>query len=285
MPQRHDAMAHADVVRGFYYSNDERLRIRLETWQRYGISKSSLAAWAMSLLPMLYKPGVQWLDVGCGDGGFAAHVRAENSRVAITGIDLAPAMVDATRSRLGSAADIRVAEAAAMPFPAVAFDVVTAIHVFHHLPDPSKVFAEVRRVTASGGYFLMTVAETHADEGLNGAHYRAVAACGLPAFLQDKTPLTAGGSDAALRALQSCFTDITTHVFTNALVFHDVAPALRYYMSGMMYRNSAGPDDARITPERWDALREAVTKEIVDTIAREGVFTSPGNVCGYLVRL
>lgn len=49
----------------------------------------------------------------------------------------------------------RVVDALAMPFDAGEVRALYAINLFHHLPDPSRFFAEVSRVLAPGGVCLL----------------------------------------------------------------------------------------------------------------------------------
>ena len=44
---------------------------------------------------------------------------------------------------------------ASMEFPNNYFDLITSFGVLHHIPDVSKVFSELSRVLAPGGYLLI----------------------------------------------------------------------------------------------------------------------------------
>lgn len=91
------------------------------------------------------------LEVGMGEGEVAARVRAQWSDVAFTGIDLPDSELAAQwvgHDVPGSFADI-----AALPFPDNTFDLVLAIEVLEHVPDPDAALREIRRV-ATGALVL-----------------------------------------------------------------------------------------------------------------------------------
>lgn len=94
--------------------------------------------------------GLRVLDLGCGKGRFAAHLRAEGAEV--VGLDLSAGM-------LGRALDLDRVRGSALrlPFAASAFDGVAAVEVFEHLP-PDQIDAalnEVRRVLRPGGRLVI----------------------------------------------------------------------------------------------------------------------------------
>ncbi len=107
--------------------------------------------------PELKKPENRVLDVGCGNGVYAARMAQEGSQV--TGIDISAEM----RSRavkklkeLGLQAQILEGKSSKLNFPNGSFDFVISIGVFHHntWEDIEKSFAEVSRVLESGKFFL-----------------------------------------------------------------------------------------------------------------------------------
>jgi ubiquinone/menaquinone biosynthesis C-methylase UbiE len=97
------------------------------------------------------------LDVACGPGIVACAVAAHAAHV--TGIDLTPAMIEQARGRqaaqgLGNV-DWHVGDATALPFADASFDRVVTRYSFHHLPEPAKALAEMRRVCRPGGRIVV----------------------------------------------------------------------------------------------------------------------------------
>jgi len=107
------------------------------------------------------------LDVGCGTGFLALELAARGHRV--TGVDLAPAMLDLARSKAaaqGLAVRFESADAENLPFPAASFDFVISRHVLWTLPHPTAAIDDWMRVLRPGGRLAI----------VDGAQYDADAA-------------------------------------------------------------------------------------------------------------
>ncbi len=107
-------------------------------------------------------PGDRLLDVGCGLG--AALERAASMGAEVAGIDPSPPMVDRARRRVPTAT-IEVGSAEDIPFPDGAFTVVLAVATYHHWADRAAGLAEIRRVLAPGGRFLLVEQKLKRGEG------------------------------------------------------------------------------------------------------------------------
>jgi SAM-dependent methyltransferase len=94
------------------------------------------------------------LDLGCGLGGKSVFI-AERGPRALIGLDIAQRHVDGARSfaaarRVRNAAFTR-GDAARLPFPDDAFDLVVTTDTFEHFPEPRPVLHEIARVLRPGG--------------------------------------------------------------------------------------------------------------------------------------
>jgi SAM-dependent methyltransferase len=100
------------------------------------------------------RPGLSVLDLGAGDGAFAAElVRAGCSVVAV---DVAEEALRRARARVAGL-DARVAvEGEPLPLEEDSVDVVWAGEVLEHVADVVGLLAEVRRVLRWGGTLLAT---------------------------------------------------------------------------------------------------------------------------------
>ena len=90
------------------------------------------------------RPGETLLDVGCGTGYFSRRFSRE-AGLKVTGMDIAPDMLDLARSKAPEIALVR-ADAARLPFFDRAFDHVAAITSLCFVSDESRVLREMARV-------------------------------------------------------------------------------------------------------------------------------------------
>jgi 2-polyprenyl-3-methyl-5-hydroxy-6-metoxy-1,4-benzoquinol methylase len=99
-------------------------------------------------------PGARVLDLGCGDGAFAAALLAAGCEVTMA--DVAEQALQRARVRAPEAQAVKLAEGEPLPFAEDAFDVVWAGEVLEHVADVVGLLAEVRRVLRWGGRLLVT---------------------------------------------------------------------------------------------------------------------------------
>ncbi len=90
------------------------------------------------------------LVVGCGSGAEAA-ILARELGSQVVGIDLHGSFDPAA----AAAADLRRGDATCLEFPDEAFDFVYSYHVLEHIPNYAKALAEMQRVLAKGGGYLI----------------------------------------------------------------------------------------------------------------------------------
>jgi SAM-dependent methyltransferase len=114
--------------------------------QRYG----RLVALAEKLAP----PG-RWLDIGCGTGTLLRV--AEEQRIAIDGIELAPARRDLAREHTSAQIFERPLED--LRLPDASYAAVFMVNVFSHLFSPSAAFAEIHRILLPGGILVIWTTE------------------------------------------------------------------------------------------------------------------------------
>jgi SAM-dependent methyltransferase len=108
-------------------------------------------------------PGTRLLDVACGSGYAAALAAARGAEV--TGIDIAPALLEIARERAPDGTFLE-GEMDALPLPDEQFDVVTSVNGFQFALDPANAFAEAARVLVPGGRLAAaTFAEPERNEG------------------------------------------------------------------------------------------------------------------------
>jgi len=99
--------------------------------------------------------GRRVLDVGCGRGG-TVELLADKFGAQACGVDLSPEAIAFCRKTHGHAARFEVGDAEHLPFEDSSFHVVTNMESSHTYPNLRAFYAEVKRVLASGGWFLYT---------------------------------------------------------------------------------------------------------------------------------
>ncbi|HEV7162944.1 MAG TPA: methyltransferase domain-containing protein [Solirubrobacteraceae bacterium] len=98
--------------------------------------------------------GARVLDVGCGDGRFAAELQAAGAEV--VGIDVAEEALRRARARNPGMELQLVEQHGPWALEDASFDVVWAGEVIEHVADTSAWLSEVRRVLRSGGSLLLS---------------------------------------------------------------------------------------------------------------------------------
>jgi len=132
-----------------------------EAYERY-LVPALMAAGARRLIELAsLRPGDRVLDVGCGTGIVA---RSAASRVGekgrVVGVDLNEGML---RVAARAAADLvppvewRQGDAASLPFPDAAFDVVASQQMLQFVPDSVGALREMYRVLAPSGRLAVSV--------------------------------------------------------------------------------------------------------------------------------
>ena len=95
------------------------------------------------------RPHHRLLDLGAG-AGVVPQMNFRGRAARVCGLDPDPRVVDNPHLDEG-----RVGYGERIPYPDGRFDVVVADNVLEHLDDPERVFAEVARVLAPGGSFIV----------------------------------------------------------------------------------------------------------------------------------
>ena len=101
------------------------------------------------------------LDVGCGTGRWLEILN--NADRPIIGLDPSRGMLAQARSRLPRIPLVQ-AQGEALPFAPGAFDLITLVHVLHHLADPGRFMREAARCLAAGGALALVGADPDAPD-------------------------------------------------------------------------------------------------------------------------
>lgn len=127
-----------------------------------------------AFLDLLPPAGRATLDLGCGEGRAGRVLRKRGHRM--TGVDLAPSMVRLARET-GAYEEVLHADAAALPLPDAAFDLVIAFMSLQDMDDAAGAARESWRVLRPGGRLVLAVVHPFAsahlgrDEGEQRAYF------------------------------------------------------------------------------------------------------------------
>jgi ubiquinone/menaquinone biosynthesis C-methylase UbiE len=92
------------------------------------------------------------LDIGAGDGGLSAELRASR----LTLVDTSGVALERARRRLPEARAVPVESDAPLPLEDTSFDLVLAAETLEHVRDVQLMLSEARRVLRPGGTLALT---------------------------------------------------------------------------------------------------------------------------------
>jgi SAM-dependent methyltransferase len=107
---------------------------------------------ALSYRLLGLRSGAYVVDVGCGAGRAVVELAERGARA--VGVDVSPDMVGIARRR-APGADVRIADAYALPFGDGELSGYRADKVYHELTDPARAAYEAVRVLAPGGRIVL----------------------------------------------------------------------------------------------------------------------------------
>jgi SAM-dependent methyltransferase len=148
---RRNGGSSASPAAGGFITSDE---IRFDdgaTYERY-MGKWSQLVGETFLDWLDPRPGLRWLDVGCGNGAFTEMVVDRCAPASAHGIDPSEGQLAYARTRPASRfAQFHRGDAMALPFSDDGFDAAVMPLVIFFVPDPAKGVAEMARVVCGGG--------------------------------------------------------------------------------------------------------------------------------------
>ena len=151
-------------------------------------------------------PGTRLLDLGCGTGLELEYYFALVPTAEVTGIDLAPGMLDALRRKFpGRSLTLRLGSYFDLPFGEAIFDAAVSVESLHHFTKEEKIplYRKLRKALKPGGCFVLTdyFASSDEEEGFRQAELlrlRREQDLADDAFYHYDTPLTVAHETEAL---------------------------------------------------------------------------------------
>ena len=140
-----------DYIHGYSNLEQERLVRQAQYWREKLILRN-----------LDYRSGESLLEIGCGAGAVLNILGEAFPGLRLAGIDLSDKQIEYAKSYLDRSnlnnVDLRVGDAAKLPWQDDYFDRIYAMWFIEHLPNPLKVLQEARRVLKPGG--TITITET-----------------------------------------------------------------------------------------------------------------------------
>jgi SAM-dependent methyltransferase len=161
--------------------------------------------------------GLDWIDIGCGNGAFSQEVLTQSYPRRLLGIDPSPDQIGFARTRLAAhpAAAFALGDAQALDQPDDSFDVAAQALVLAFLPDPLKAVQEMARVVRPGGAVAAYMWDMPGGGVPLRPLYRACVALGhgaqvpLSSAVSALEPMHQLWVDAGLQGVESRRIDIT----------------------------------------------------------------------------
>jgi len=94
------------------------------------------------------------LDIGCGPGQILTKLSARLPEWKFIGVDRSLTMIHRATS-LPHSVFFLAADACSLPFGGSSFNLVLCNSVLHHIGDPARLFAEIRRIAKPGAAILL----------------------------------------------------------------------------------------------------------------------------------
>jgi SAM-dependent methyltransferase len=147
--------------------------------------------------------GERWLDLACGTGAVAEKAAAAGA--AVTGVDLAPALIDTARERAaeqGLEIEYEVGDCEQLPLDDAAFDLASSTFGIMFAPDQEAAAHELKRVLKAGGRIGLT---TWRPDGGVGRMVRMMAPFAPPPAEGAGNPLDWGREEHVRELLGDAF--------------------------------------------------------------------------------
>ena len=110
-------------------------------------------------LPILAVSNIQEgetiLDIGCGEGRFLNLLSEKYKNITLYGLDISAEMIKIAREPSVKNTNYIIGESEAIPLPVGSIDTIFCLNSFHHFPNPTESFKEMKRLLKSNGEIII----------------------------------------------------------------------------------------------------------------------------------
>ena len=230
-----------------------------ELYQSFFVPTIAVPVSGELLLAATLRPGERVVDIACGTGPVTRTAAEQvGSTGAVTGIDIAPDMIEVAQSIPAGGAPIgwHVADATSLPLPDGSCDVALCQMGLMFIDDRDAALAEVRRVLAPGGRVVINT------PGAIQPRFAEVERA-----MSDQLDPSLGAFVSVVFSLHDCedlaallrgagFADVSSRIYTTRLELPEPATFLWSYIN----LTPLGP----LVAERPEAARDAMERQVVD---------------------
>lgn len=211
------------------YQNATNISSRINLHNLYSTNKQGWFPWIFEQMHL--KPGMQVLEIGCGDGELWKVNRErlpKNIRIFLT--DISEGMLRDARREIGIGDGrfrFQTFDCHDIPYEEESFDVVVANHMLFYCEDILRVCREIVRVLKKGGLFLC---------GAYGRNHMQEVSQLVQKF-DERIALSAEklyerfGKENGRQILEPCFADVCWAEYEDELIVLEPEPLIAYVLS------------------------------------------------------
>lgn len=95
------------------------------------------------------------LDIGCGEGRFVNNLSNEYKNVTLYGLDISEEMIRLARKEKLKNTNYIIGESEDIPLPDKSVNTIFCLNSFHHFPNPTNSFKEMKRLLKPNGEIII----------------------------------------------------------------------------------------------------------------------------------
>jgi ubiquinone/menaquinone biosynthesis C-methylase UbiE len=273
IPSEHFVFS-AETARDRFFKDDRMLVVKQRVHNEFRTNPDTIVDHLRACLDLSGDEDL--LDLGCGNGFILEQLLPDLPSGQITGLDIAPAVIEAAAQKLAHAADrltwiVSSADDLSM-LANDSFDRVMANYMMHYVPDIASCFQQVRRVLRPGRKFLLSTDSVRSMLEMYEVHFAAMREMNAPARLFKATPKGRISLDNATARLKQQFDVVERVIYEDQLRFTEPDPFMEFYTIGHNYCCAASVPDDELPPEFLGELADRVRASVAERIASTGYF-------------